>query len=248
MKSFRADLHVHTCLSPCAGLLMSPRKIVEAAKGAGIDIVGICDHNSAENAAAAVEAGRQAGVTVLPGMEITSAEDVHILGLFENVEQALRIQRVVYDSLEGENDEDYFGVQAIVNASDEVEGFNPRLLIGATSLTVERVVEEIHRAGGLAIASHADREVYGIVGVLGFVPPGLPLDAVEVSKYYDLAADGPPPGCEGYPVLRSSDAHIISEVGGASSSFTMAEATFAELALALAGEGGRSVETAGAGE
>ena len=116
MKRFRADLHIHTCLSPCAELEMNPREIVEAARGKGIDIIAITDHNSAENVEAVRGAALGKGVTVLGGMEVTSSEEVHLLALFAEREQLLRMQDIVYENLpSGENDERLYGRQVIVN-------------------------------------------------------------------------------------------------------------------------------------
>ena len=176
------DTHVHTCLSPCAELDMHPAALVDAAVRAGLDIVAVCDHNSAENAGAVQRAGISAGLAVIPGMEITSAEEVHILGLLPDLEAAMALQSKIYRSLPGRNDENTFGMQVIANEFAEVLGFNDHLLSGATTLSLEDVVDAIHDVDGLAVASHVDREGFGIIGQLGFIPPGLALDAIEVSQ------------------------------------------------------------------
>jgi hypothetical protein len=152
------DTHIHTCLSPCAELDMHPAAVVDAALRAGLDAVAVCDHNSAENASAVCRAGLSARLSVIPGMEITSAEEVHILGLLPDVEAALALQSKVYRSLPGRNDENIFGIQVIANEFAEVLGFNDRRLAGATTLSLDQVVEAIHDVDGLAVASHVDRE------------------------------------------------------------------------------------------
>lgn len=179
---FRADLHIHTCLSPCADLLITPYRIVEKAASLGLNIIAICDHNSAENVEVAKRVAKEKGINAISGIEITSSEEVHILGLFGDIEDALKMQDIVYENLQlGENDEEVFGMQVIVNEKDEVLDFNKRLLIGATRLSVNKIVETIHSLGGLAIAAHIDREGFGIIGQLGFIPPELKLDALEIS-------------------------------------------------------------------
>jgi predicted metal-dependent phosphoesterase TrpH len=235
MKELKADLHIHTCLSPCAELEMVPTAIVREARARGLDMIGVCDHNSAENVGAVVRAGRRESVFVVPGMEITSREEVHILGLLPSEENAIHLQAIVYENLTGENDEDTFGLQVVVDEWNEVLGTETRLLIGATSLTLEDVVEAIHRAGGLAVASHIDREGFSLVGQLGFIPPGLKLDALEVSSR------SPFKSWEDYTVITSSDAHRLEDIGKVSTSFYARDLNFSEIEKALNREDGRSV-------
>ncbi len=242
-RIIEADLHVHTCLSPCADLLLSPRAVVQAAVRVGIGLVAVCDHNSAENTAAAVRAARGTGVTIVPGLEITTAEEVHILTLFADGGGAGRMQNLVYRHLQpGKNDERLFGQQIVVNEHDEVEGFNDRLLIGATSLPIQDVVRAVHDLGGLAIASHVDRETFGLIGHLGMIPEGLDLDAVEISRQMDPpTARAAFPGIERFPIVRSSDAHQPDEIGRTTTRLAIESPTFDELRLALRCEQGRGI-------
>jgi len=240
LRRYQADLHIHTCLSPCADVNISPRAIVQRARESGIDILGICDHNSAENTPAALEAARGSGLCVLPGMEVTSAEEVHILALFDALEPAQKLQETVYRHLPGENDQEAFGMQVVANAEDEVLGFNPRLLIGATTLGVHDIVQAIVSLGGLAIAAHIDRESFSLIGQLGFVPEDLALDALEIS-----AAISPEEAMQRYdptlPLLQSSDAHKLDEIGRCRTTFLIEEASIAELKKALDEKEGRSI-------
>ena len=237
MVKIKADLHMHTCLSPCGDDQMRATAIVEQAGKAGLDMIGICDHNSAENAGAVISAGARTGLAVIPGMEVTSREEVHILGLFGATEGLMDLQAVVYENLPGENDREAFGPQLVIDDRDREVGTNDKLLIGATTLAVEQVVGAIHQFGGLAIASHIDRERFGIIGQLGFIPEGLGLDAVEVAnaslREWDYA----------YPVVASSDAHYLEDVGRNSTCFMVEQASFDEIAKALNSEGGRRIIT-----
>ncbi len=236
------DTHIHTCLSPCAELDMHPAALVDAAVRAGLDSIAVCDHNSAENVAAVQRAGIAEGLSVIPGMEITSAEEVHILGLLPDVEAAMALQSKVYKSLPGHNDEDTFGMQVIANEFAEVLGFNDHLLAGATTLNIDQVVAAIHDVDGLAVASHVDREGFGIIGQLGFIPPGLPLDAIEVSQRTPLPVARTSFAPKGeYSILCASDAHEPKDVARAATYVLMEEATLAELRRALTGEGGRTI-------
>lgn len=242
MREFRADLHVHTCLSPCGELDLSPAGIVNAAVDSGLDIIAICDHNSAENVPGVTHAAEGTGLTVIAGMEVTTREEVHVVALFDRLEGAFALQAKVYANLPGENDEQAFGMQVQANAEGEVLGFNNRLLIGATTLGIDEVVRRIKRYGGLAIAAHIDREGFGIIGQLGFIPPDLELDALEVSYRVPLAeARERFAEYAQYPMIQSSDAHSTAEIGRGSTGFALNEPTFAELVMALEGEGGRSV-------
>ncbi len=115
MRKVRADLHLHTCLSPCADMQMQATAIVEQAIKVGLDVIAVCDHNSAENVAAVVKAGQREALPVIPGIEITSSEEVHILGLFKTEQDLMDVQQVVYENLPGENSEEAFGPQIIID-------------------------------------------------------------------------------------------------------------------------------------
>ena len=153
------------------------------------------------------------------------------------------MQKLVYSHLApGENKDNLFGEQIIANELDEVEGYNKKLLIGATDLAVGTVVDEIHRLGGLAIASHIDRETYSIIGQLGFIPDGLRLDALEITPSISYAeASQQIPQLEKYPVISSSDAHSLEDIGRAVSRFTIEAPTIEELTEAFQKNEGRSV-------
>ena len=242
MKAFEVDLHIHTCLSPCADVDMSPKRIVQRAVETGLDIIAVTDHNSAENAEAAVELGNAYGVKVFPGMEINTREEVHVLAIFESMSQAIAIQDEVYQRLEGENDPSVFGDQVVANASDEVEGFNTRLLIGAVDMGVEEVVERIHDLEGLCIASHVDRPSFSIISQLGFVPRHLGLDALEISRK-DRAKFIEPYVDKGrYQLVCFSDSHNLRNIGTHFSTFFLEQSDFTEVLKAFRNEGGRRIE------
>jgi predicted metal-dependent phosphoesterase TrpH len=241
-RIFKADLHIHTCLSPCAELNMGPKTIVDKAIQQGLDVIGISDHNSSENVPAVMRAAQDRNLTVLPGMEVTSKEEVHILAVFDTVDRALRLQEIVYAHLHGENDTEAFGLQVVVNEDHDVLGFNKRLLAGATELSVEQVVDSISGLEGLAIAAHIDRETFGILGQLGFVPEELHLDALELSPNTSLEeAKRRFPEYAGYAFVRSSDAHSAADIGKVWTSLLLCEPSTREIKKALRGEDGRRV-------
>ena len=235
MRKVKADLHVHTCLSPCADAEMRPTAIVRRAREAGLDMIAICDHNSAENVAAVSSAGAREDLTVIGGMEVTSQEEVHVLGLFGDDRDRLAFQELVYENLPGENDEQAFGEQTVCDEWDHPVGTNRRLLIGATALSVERIVDAIHDCRGLAIASHVDRERFSLIGQLGFIPKGLKLDAVELSRP-SSAGQG-----YGYPAIVSSDAHFLDDIGRCSTEFVIEDMSVDEIGEALHSHMGRRI-------
>lgn len=221
---------------------MTPRVIVEIALEQGLDVIAICDHNSARNTAATTRAARRTALTVISGMEITTSEEVHILGLFPSHDAATAVQDEVYARLYGQNQDEVFGYQVVVDEHDQVEDLDQRLLIGATTLSCERAVHLVHEHGGLAIASHIDRQGFGIFTQLGFIPATLKLDALEVSKRIDFdTACARYPQCRDWTLITSSDAHRPDEIGSAFTRMRMAKPTFEELKKALAGEDGRGV-------
>lgn len=243
LRCLSADLHIHTCLSPCGDLTMSPSRIVKRARAMKLDIVGICDHNSAENVQATINVSLEENITVFAGMEVTTREEVHILALFDEIRAVLNLQREVYEHLpSGENNETLFGPQIIANDLDEVEGYNRRLLIAATSLTLKELVTEIHNLGGLAIASHVDRETYGIIGQLGFIPDDLKLDALEISPRISRSdAYTRLPEITRFPLVAASDAHHLENIGKVTTSFLLEEPTIDEIKKAFANRDGRKV-------
>ena len=237
IKTFSADLHIHTCLSPCADLDMTPIKIVKRAVEQRLSMIAITDHNSLENTQAVIRAARGTGLTVIAGVEITSVEEAHILGLFEDEGSVDSMQTLLDDKiLPGENDEDLFGLQVVANEKDEVERINNRLLIGATQLSLDQIVAEIHKRQGLAIAAHIDRMSFSIPSQLGFIPPDLLLDGLEISKHTPISeAREEIPECKRFPVITSSDAHFLEEIGQCRTYFEAERAGFKELRSALSG-------------
>lgn len=238
MQAYAADLHVHSVLSPCADDLMLPSLVLAAACQAGLDMVAVVDHNCAENAAAFVAASHGTGVTVIPGIEVTTREEVHVLTLFRTVDEAIDWQQVVYAHLpQLSNNERTFGTQLVVDRHDELLRLNHRLLITATDLSLVQVADLVGARGGLAIPAHIDRLAFGLIGQLGFVPPELDVPAFEVSRLFEPRLVGRlDRNLSHRAIIQSSDAHQLSDIGGARTLCWLEEATFAELQAACRGE------------
>jgi PHP family Zn ribbon phosphoesterase len=221
---------------------MKPHAIVARAVERGLDVIGICDHNAAGNAGAVLRAAAGSRLTVIPGLEITTREEVHILGLFESVADALKMQDFVWSHLPGKNDPAAFGSQLLVNGSDAVAGECDRLLAGATDLSLGAVLGAIHGHGGCAIAAHVDRERFGIVGQLGFVPPALAIDGLEHTTRIERAEARARFADHGrWELICCSDAHRLDEIGAGSTVMTLKNPTAADIQRALHGENGRRV-------
>ena len=243
LHPYRADLHIHTCLSPCGSLEMVPGSIIRTCEERKVDIIAVCDHNTAENVQGVMDAAEGTSIHVIPGMEVTTEEEVHILALFAETEQVRVFEKVVYSHLlPGTNDEDLFGIQVVSNAAGEVEGISTRLLIGATTMTVQSVVDHIHRYEGLAVASHIDRPSYSILSQLGFIPDSLDLDGLEISRNGSASRwMGSPGMTAGRTLVTSSDAHRLEEIGRSTTTFMLAEPTFEEIRKGMLNIDGRSI-------
>jgi len=242
IREFLCDLHIHTCLSPCGDLDMYPRAVVTEAVRCHIDGIAICDHNASENVTPVMRAAEGKPLSVLPGMEITTREEIHVIALFDNTDSLVDIQKTVYTSLHGTNDESIFGCQAIVDDHDAVVGINEHLLIGATTLSLADVVDAIHDRKGLAIAAHIDRECFSVISQIGFIPPDVRFDALEISRHMSTAqARRRFDGIDRFPLIRSSDAHYIDDIGQATTVMALEALTIQEIEKALHNADGRYI-------
>ncbi len=243
MRAFRGDLHVHTALSPCADEEMTPPAIVERAVALGIDLLAITDHNTAENVSAVVMAARQAPLTIIPGMELQTREEVHIVCLFPDVETTLDWQEEVYRRLpDRENREDLLGAQWICDEMGKMLGKLDRLLLTSAAMSVEEAVAAVNARRGLAIPAHVDRPAYSILAQLGFIPPGLGIAACELSSRADPGqVRGKFPGLGDVELIVSSDAHRLAELDGARTRYWLRRPELAEMRKALTGVDERKV-------
>ncbi|MBP2637164.1 MAG: hypothetical protein H6Q72_3071 [Firmicutes bacterium] len=244
MRRYVADLHVHSLLSPCAEIEMTPSNIVWHAVQHKIDIVAITDHNACDNVVAALEAAKGTEVTILPGMEVESKEEVHLIVLFEKMRQLKEWEQFIKRYMSGRlNDAERFGAQFIVDADDNFVAEKPEMLLASLTVGIAEITEQVKKIGGLCIASHVDRPTYSIISQLGFIPADVELAAVEVSRNMSIEqAAKRIPAIGRLPVITASDAHVMDDfINGPKTVFYMEQPTLSEIRQALLAQNLRKV-------
>ena len=222
MKCILADLHIHTALSPCASEEMIPRAIVREAIRKGLDMIAICDHNTAGNTAAVKKAAGK-DITVIAGMEITTAEEVHVLGLFPDPGAACAV---------GEK---------ILSTIPEME---TKMVAASSGFNLSDSIDIIRSHNGLAVAAHLDRPSFSVISQLGMIPEDITFDAIEISGAGVSSSRVTEFGSFGMPLLSSSDSHFLDDIGSFYTALKVLEPTFKELVLALRGISGRGCSIA----
>jgi PHP family Zn ribbon phosphoesterase len=242
LKTYIADLHVHTVVSPCAEVEMIPPLIVQEALERGINLIAITDHNTTANVGAVQKAAGDTDLTVLPGMELQTREEVHLLCLFDTLEQLSAWQTLVDAYMPAlENNIDYFGEQFVVDETGEFIRRERQLLLTSANLSLNKAVEEVIKLGGLAIPAHVNRSAFSLIANLGFVPPGVPFSALEISRHLTpTQARTQFPQLQNYPLVQNGDVHRLDEFLGINIC-QLAAPTIAELKLALQHQQGRSL-------
>ena len=243
MKTFRTDLHIHTVLSPCGDLEMSPANIVSSAIRQGLNIIGITDHNSTKQCETVWKLGTNLGLTVIPGCEITSREEVHSLALFADFDALAVFQDFLDRHLTIiPNISNLFGYQVVVDENDQILEEIDGYLGASIDASIEEVEQKVHELSGIFIPAHIDRPRNSLFSQLGFIPPELKVDALQISKLADEKAVR-----EKYRIapeitlVKFSDAHYPGDVGKTFTFFEMEKPTFIEMRKALLGEDGRWV-------
>lgn len=204
------DLHIHSCLSPCGDNDMTPHNILNMARLLELDIIALTDHNSCGNCAAVCAAAADSGLIVLPGMELCTAEEAHIVCLFPTPEQAAAFDRLVAPTRPPvANRPEIFGEQLRMDAADEPAGIEEILLTTASSISVEEVLPLARSVGGTAFPAHIDRPSYSVTAALGDIPP-VGFAAAEITAAGDVPALlARYPLLNGLPLLQNSDAHYL---------------------------------------
>ena len=211
----RADFHIHSALSPCGSLDMSPTAIVRKAKSLGLDVIAVTDHNSCQNGFYAGSAGETLGIRIIFGMEAQTREDVHLLCLFEERGSAEKFDAEIYGHLpEIPNNSDFFGDQAVVDEADNIVRFEKKLLMNALDLSIPELVERVRSRGGFVIPSHVESQPFGLMPALGMVPEELQECVLEISSQSDRdQVIRFFPELERFSLVRNSDAHFLQDIG-----------------------------------
>lgn len=242
LRTYKAELHVHTVLSPCAEVEMVPPLIVRRALSCGIDVIAITDHNASANVRAVQLAARDTGLVVLPGMELQTREEVHLLCLFDHLSLLEEWQEMVDKRMPVlQNDADLFGEQFVVDETGEFVRREFRLLLTSADMSLAEAVAGVRALNGLAVPAHVDRKAFSLIANLGLIPADLALEGLEISRSISPdAARRTLPQVRGYALLQNGDAHRLDEIVGMNR-LSMAQASIEEIKLALRGSGGRSV-------
>lgn len=244
LREYLADLHIHSVLSPCGDLEMSPSAIVRRAQQVSLSLIALTDHNRAENCPALHDAAAEVGLPVLYGLEVRTQEEVDVLCLFDRLTAALDWQEALYPALPSvANAPLLFGDQVVVDRYERILKVEPKLLINAVAISLQMVAHETVQRGGLVIAAHVDRPINSLISQLGFLPSGCPLDAAEVSPFgREEEVRSLHPSWRQIPLVRFSDSHQLDQIGKQHTVFRVNRPTVQELRLALRGEEGRSFQ------
>lgn len=231
MKVFKADLHIHTVLSPCASLEMGPKNIVATAAKKGLNIIAITDHNAVYNCKPTIEVSNDFDILVIPGIEL-NISDIHFLVYFPDFSIAELFQNYINKFIPAiYNDSSKIGYQLIVDKHENIIEDYPWLLISSLDASIYEIIEEVKKNNGIIIPAHIDRETYSILNVLGFIPEDLNIDGLEISnkmkydEYKKLYGK--------YPFINSSDAHNLDDIGKNYTLIEMKEKNFISFYEAL---------------
>lgn len=214
MLSLNYDLHIHSCLSPCGDDDMTPGNIIGMAALKGLDVIAVTDHNSCKNCPAVMKLAQEYNITAIPGMELTTMEEVHVLCLFPRLDEAMAFDSCVYGRLVPfPNDEEVFGRQQVCNEQDEVTGTVPNLLINATDISFDEVYGLVESYGGIMIPAHIDKAANSLIANLGFVPPDSRFPCVEVKDLKRLhGLMDTNPYISRCNIISDSDAHYLEYI------------------------------------
>lgn len=208
------DLHIHSCLSPCGDEDMLPSNIVGMAALKELDVIAVTDHNSCGNCPAVMKLAEAYGVTAIPGMELTTEEEVHVVCLFPELDNAMEFDKYVHQCMMPfPNDEEVFGRQLFVDEDDNIIAKEPYLLINATSIDFESVHGLVTKYGGIMIPAHVDKSSTSLLSNLGFIPPDSKFTCAEVKHigFMDKLLDANP-HLKNCNIIHDSDAHYLEHI------------------------------------
>ncbi len=214
MLKIAYDLHIHSCLSPCGNDDMSVNNIMNMSLIKELGVIALTDHNSCKNCPALFEAAADSGLWVIAGMELTTSEEIHMVCLFPTLDAAMEFDKYVYDKLaDVKNRDDIFGSQLILDSKDNMVGKVEKLLIGATSISVDALPKLVKEYGGICYPAHIDRTSDSMLQTFGYIPPEYGFAALEVrepDKFFAKKENGI--YMRDYKIIKSSDAHYLENI------------------------------------
>jgi len=208
------DLHIHTALSPCSDNDMSPINIINMSLLKGLDIIAITDHNSTSNCLPCMKAAKNKDIIVIPGIELQTREEVHLLCFFRSYEASSKFDRIVRNKmLNNLNQPDFFGKQILFDENNNIIGDEKRLLITSVDLSLSQVFKLVLKLNGAVIPAHIDKKNFSIISNLGFIPLDLEVKTIEISKSCDLESFKLKNRfINNYKIIRNSDAHYLGDI------------------------------------
>lgn len=219
------DFHTHSCLSPCGDKDMTPYNLVNMSKLLGLDIIALTDHNTCRNCESAIKVGKEIGLTIIPGMELCTAEEVHVVCLFPDCESAMRFSDYIHTTMPPvKNRPDIFGEQLIMDERDNIIGTEEILLTLASSVSISNVCNIVGSYGGVCYPAHIDRSSYSVLSNLGMITEDMGFSAVEMTADADREML-----LRNHPILESatvfvdSDAHYLENLKDAENKINLPE-------------------------
>jgi 3',5'-nucleoside bisphosphate phosphatase len=241
MDYYKADLHIHSVLSPCGGLEMSAKNLIEAVKNAGISIIALTDHNSMANCAVYEKVAQQNNIRLIYGVEIQTAEEIHLVALFNNNTEALEFDKLLYDALLPVlNNPDYFGDQVVIDEQENIIRFEEKALINSIQWSLEETVAKLKQYDTFIFPAHIDAETFSIIGQLGFIPPHIEFDAFGITAKCNLEEFlNKNRYLKNKPFIRNSDSHYLNQIGSAFTNFYIEQPCLSEIRFACQKMGDR---------
>ncbi len=210
------DIHIHSGLSPCGDNDMTPNNIVNMASLKGLNIIAITDHNSMLNLEPVTEAANIKGILVIPGIEVTTREEVHVLCYFPTIEDGMCFQNLIYDSLPNiKNNEEIFGGQFLFDKEDNIVGKVDKMLLGSSRYSLEEIFKLSERYNGVLVPAHVDKSSFSILSTLGFIPANIDIRTIEVYDLKRIKEVEKVLTLEKYMIIKNSDAHYLSDINEA---------------------------------
>ena len=207
------DFHIHSCLSPCAEEDMTPYNLVNLSALMGMQAIALTDHNSCQNCGAAMRAGEAAGITVIPGMELCTSEEVHVVCLFEELKAAEEFSDYVLSTMPPiKNRPEIFGTQLIMDETDKVLSSQEILLTTASGISISNVEKIVDGYGGVCYPAHIDRDANGIISTLGTFPETPFFSCVEFHSRSKIAEYKEKYALRDKLFIVSSDAHYLTDI------------------------------------